>query len=175
MDAMTVQDLDFAVGSTNLGGTRGKVQYVPATHIKTWPEYDADGITLSTPPVLETGKRWADIYTTKDTSSVEDKEVGELDGGSWETDLEFFHPKVRAELLTLKMIFTNGPFVLVVTDGNGVKRVVGSKDLPAYRTPGTISGGKTAKDRNGASFKFTASGDRPAPICAFPISLAPAV
>lgn len=175
MDVLTVMDLDFAIGSTNLGGTQGKVQYVPATHVKTWPEYEADGVTLKTVPVLYTDKRWAELYYTKDTGSISDKPVGELDGRSYETEIEFLIPKTTADLIKLITLFTNGPFIFVMTDGNGLRRVIGSPRLGAYCTASDTISGKSAKDRNGVSFKFMASGAKPAAICEFDISLAKAI
>jgi hypothetical protein len=175
MDVLKVLDLDFAVGQINMGGLRGEVFYTAAQHVETWPALDADGVTYSTAPVLKKGKRWAKVYTTKDTAGVTDKGVGELDGGSYETELEFFHPKIRVELIQLVNIFTNGGFIFVVKDGNGLRRVVGSPELPAYRSAEDVNAGKAAKDRNGVSFKFNASSPTPAPICNFDISLAEVV
>ena len=175
MDVLKGLSLDYAVGQSNMGGTRGKLYYVPATHVKTWPEFEVDGVTLKTAPVLLTGKQWFEVYFTKDTGSVNNKKVGELDAGSWETTAKFFHPKVRSELVQLVNVFTNGPFILVMKDGNGIQRVVGSPELGAYLTEGDVDGGMAAKDRNGASFTFVASSPTPAPICEFPISLTVAV
>jgi hypothetical protein len=174
MNILKVMDLDFAVGQINMGGLRGKVYYTAAQHIDVWPALDADGVTMSTAPTLLSGMRWAEVYTTKDTAGLVDKGVGELDGGSYETELEFFHPKMRVELIQLINVFTNGGFVFIAKDGNGIMRIVGSPELPAYRTTTDANAGKAAKDRNGVSFKFTASSPTPALICAFPISLAPA-
>jgi hypothetical protein len=170
-----VMDLPFEEGSTNLGGTSGAVYYVPASHIKTFPAPGTDGVTIDTAIELLTGKRWGQIYMTRDTGSVVDKPVGDMDGRSYEVELEFFHPKIRAEVIKLQQLFTNGGFVFAVKDGNGLMRIIGSPDHPAYATNGEGNGGKAPKDRNGVSFKFSAASATPAPIYDQAISLAPAV
>jgi hypothetical protein len=173
--AFNVFDLDFEEGSTNLGGTAGKVYYVPASHVQSIPAPGADGVTIDQPIVLKSGKRWASVYMTRDTGAVMDKPVGEMDGRSYENELEFFHPKVRAEVIKLQQLFTNGGFIFVVKDGNGIQRLIGSIDHPAYSIDGGGNAGKAPKDRNGVSFKFSAACATPAPIYGSVISLAPAV
>lgn len=155
-----------------MGGTAGSVYYAPASHFATFVLDDTQDEVVLTSYTLKPGKKMGQIYMTRDTGSVVDKEVGEMDGGSFETELEFFHPKIRVEVLRLKALFSNGGFIFFVKDGNGTMRAVGSPDHPAFRMPADINGGKAPKDRNGASFKFSAANARPAPIYEGSISTA---
>lgn len=173
--AFTIVDLEFEEGQKNMGGTAGTVLYIPASHIGTYTLDQTEDEVVLAAIAPKTGKKWGSIYMTRDTGMVEDTEVGEMDGGSFETQLEFFTPKIRKEVLRLKALFSNGGFIFAVKDGNGVQRIIGSPDHPAFRVPASIAGGKAPKDRNGASFKFSAANARPAPIFNGAISLAVAV
>ena len=173
--AFEVFDLAFEEGQINMGGTAGTILYVPASHVATLVLDDTKQGVVVTSLTLKTGKKWSSIYTTRDTASVVDKEVGEMDGGSFETELEFWTPKIREEVLRLKALFSNGGFIFAVKDGNNVQRIVGSPDHPAFRVAADISAGKAPKDRNGASFKFSAANARPAPIYTAAIALTVAV
>ena len=158
-----------------MGGTSGTVLYAPASHFATFVTDALQDEVILTSYTLKAGKRLAEIYMTRDTGSIMDQEVGEMDGGSFETQLEFFTPRIRKEVLRLKALFSNGGFIFFVKDGNGVMRVIGSIEHPAFRVPADVNGGKAPKDRNGASFKFSASNARPAPIYEGAVSLTAAV
>lgn len=173
--AITLADLDFEEGTINMGGTAGKVYAIPASDVLSIPAPAAGGLTVATAIVCKTGKKFAELYMTSDTGEVKDVEVGERDGGSFETMLEWWSPAISDQLLRLKSQFANGGFIFIVKDSNAVFRIIGSKDHPAYREPGEITTGKGPKDRRGASFKFKASSPTPALIYTGVIPLVPAV
>jgi hypothetical protein len=172
--SIVLADFDFEEGTINMGGTAGKVYAIPASDVETIPAAGPDGVTVATAIVCKTGKKFAEIYMTSETGEVKDVEVGERDGGSFETNLEWWSPAISAELLALKSQFANGGFIFLVKDSNNVMRIVGSKDHPAYREPGEVTTGKAPKDRRGASFKFKASSPKPALIYTGVVPLTPA-
>jgi hypothetical protein len=163
--ALILDDLEFEEGSVNMGGTAGKVYAIPASDVESITPPPAGSMTVPAGGVkFKTGKKCAEIYMTADTGEVKDVEVGEKDGGSFETNAEFWTPKISDKVLVLKSQLSNGGFILFMKDGNGTWRIIGSKDHPAYRVPKEIGTGKAPKDRNGASFKFDAASATPALI-----------
>ena len=158
---IVLDDLTFEEGTINMGGTAGNVYAIPASQVKEIVAPAAG--SLSTPTIItKTGQKFADIYATADTGEVKDVEVGDKDSGSFVTNAEFWTPRISDKMLNLKSKFANGGFILVMKDGNGTMRIIGSKDHPAYRVPGEIATGKAPKDRNGATFKFEAASATPA-------------
>ena len=165
--AIVLDDLDFEEGTINMGGTAGKVYAIPASQVESIT-YPSDGsMTVAKDGVkFKPGKKCAEIYTTADTGSVKDQEAGEKDAGSFETNAEFWTPRISDKVLALKSKFVNGGFILFMKDGNGTWRIIGSKDHPAYRVAKEISTGQNPKDKNGASFAFVAASATPAYIYA---------
>ena len=173
--AIVLPDFNFEEGTINMGGTAGKVYAIPASDVETIPAPGANSLTVATAIVCKSGQKFAEIYMTSETGEVKDTEVGERDGGSFETGLEWWSPAISDELLTLKSKFANGGFIFLIKDSNNIMRIVGSKDHPAYREPGEITTGKAPKDRRGASFKFKASSPTPALIYTGPVPLTAAI
>lgn len=161
--AIVLDDLEFEEGTINMGGTAGAVYAIPASQVKSITPPAAGSMSTSVIEFVQ-GAKCAKIYTTADTGQVKDVEVGDKDAGSFETNAEFWTPRISDKVLALKSKFANGGFILVMKDGNGTMRIIGSKDHPAYRVPGDIDTGKAPKDKNGASFKFQAASATPALI-----------
>lgn len=173
-----ILNADFEEGTTNLGGLTREIFYAKASDVKLIPapvDYAAGGITVTTAITCKTGKQFGRIYVTADTGQVTDKEVGEKDGGSFETELDFFHPRISEQLLKLKRLFSNGGFIFLATDGNGVMRIVGSLDHPAYRVAAEAKTGMAPKDRNGGNFKMVAASATPALIYTGVVPLTPGI
>jgi hypothetical protein len=165
--SIVLPDLDFEEGTINMGGTAGKVYAIPASQVESITPPPTGTLTVPSGGVkFKTAAKCSEIYTTADTGEVKDVEVGEKDGGSFETNAEFWTPRISDKVLYLKSKFANGGFILFLKDGNGTWRIIGSKDHPAYRVPAEIGTGKNPKDRNGASFKFVAASATPAYIFA---------
>ncbi|MGI4865434.1 MAG: hypothetical protein ACRYFZ_16040 [Janthinobacterium lividum] len=165
--SIVLDDLEFEEGTINMGGTAGKVYAIPASDVEEITPPVAGSMTVLAGGVkFKTGKKCAEIYMTADTGEVKDVEVGEKDGGSFETNLEFWTPRISDKVLALKSKFANGGFIFFIKDGNGTWRIVGSKDHPAYRVPKEVGSGKAPKDRNGATFAFVAASATPAYIFA---------
>ncbi|RZK36037.1 MAG: hypothetical protein EOO57_07970 [Hymenobacter sp.] len=161
--SIVLDDLEFEEGTINMGGTAGKVYAIPASDVESITPPAAGTMTVLAGGVkFKTGKKCAEIYTTADTGEVKDTEVGDKDSGSFETNAEFWTPRISDKVLNLKSKFANGGFILVMKDGNGTMRIIGSKDHPAYRVPKEIATGKAPKDRNGATFAFVAASATPA-------------
>ena len=172
--AITLANRLFEEGTRNMAGMRGRIFAAPASDVNQWTEPAAGATTLATDITCKTGKKFVEIYMTDETGQVEDQEVGEKDGGSWETTIEWWSPSIDEALLQLKANFANGGFVFIVEDAQKVKRIVGSPELPAYRVPDKVSTGKARKDRRGAGFKFMAPSPAPALIYTGDVPLTPA-
>jgi hypothetical protein len=165
--SIVLDDLEFEEGTINMGGTAGKVYAVAASDVESITPPPTNSMTVPTGGVkFKTGKKCAEIYTTADTGEVKDTEVGDKDSGSFETNAEFWTPRISDKVLNLKSKFANGGFILFMKDGNGTWRIIGSKDHPAYRVAKEIATGKAPKDRNGATFAFVAASATPAYIFA---------
>jgi hypothetical protein len=162
--SIVLADLDFEEGTINMGGLAGYVFAIPARDVESIPAHDPLTFEVAGPIVLKPGKKFSSYYQTPDTGEVKDVEVGEKDSGSFEINAEWWMPSINGSVLKAKSDFANGAFILVMKDSNGVQRIVGSKDHPAYRVPGEITTGKAPKDRRGASFKWQAASPWPALI-----------
>ncbi|MBC6698069.1 hypothetical protein [Hymenobacter sp. BT190] len=177
--AYEIEDLPYEEeNAANIGGMAGSIYAARPSWIKTLPEpVDAadGGLTVTTAIVMETGKKFIDIYATRNSAGFEEKPAGELDGKSWEQTLSWFHPKIREGLLKVRQAINNGPWIFLAKDANGLMRIVGSKDLPAYSMEGAMGPGTEPKSRNGANFNVQAASGRPALIYTGPIPLTPSV
>lgn len=158
--AIVLTDLTFEEGTDNMGGLIGEIYVAKASDVKEIT-VAADGVT-ATGIVMEAGKTMNSIYFTRDTAKVEDTEVGERDGGSFESTLEWFTPGTSTQLLSMKKNFNNGGFIFIATDANGVQRVVGTKLYPAYREAGSVTTGGNPTERRGGTFRFKAASTAPA-------------
>ncbi|RNI27648.1 hypothetical protein EFA69_16145 [Rufibacter immobilis] len=174
MTLVVLEDLLFEEGTENMGGLVGEIYAAPASEVESITVAE-DGVT-ATAIKMKAGKKMSRIYFTKDTGKVEDNEVGERDGGSFETTLGFFHPGNSAAVLKAKKKFNNGGFIFLAMDAQGQMRVVGSKLYPAYREAGSITTGGTPTERRGATFNFKAASNGPALIFTgtVPLEVAPA-
>lgn len=121
--------------------------------------------------VPKSGKSFLTLYSTMDTSAIVDNNVGELDGKSWEHELELFYPGVDKDVAALarKLPNTRGLFIREMVDGQ--RRVIGSKDFPAVVTEASITTGKATADRRGLTIKLKSRGLGPAPFYTGPIPL----
>ena len=160
---LVLANLEFEEGTQNMGGTSGLIYAIPARDVLEITPPVSGTLTTSTVN-FKTGKKCSTIYYTADTGEVKDVEVGEKDCGSFEVNMEAWTPRISDALLTLKSMLANGAYIFFMKDGNGVMRIIGSKDHPAYRTPGEIATGKAPKDKNGALLKFQAASPTPALI-----------
>lgn len=165
--------------NTNPGGMQTMHAYGEIGDVLEWPEViDPDGlsdsVTIADDIVMKPTKQMYDLYTTMDTAEVKDESVGEIDGKSFESTFEFFHPGSKAKMMALASKVNNGNFFFVVKEADGQKRLFGSPAFPAKIDTSSITTAKDTKGRKGWTAKFRTRGSTPVPIYTGAVPLSPA-
>jgi hypothetical protein len=161
-------DLNWNVGHENMGGTAGKMFFLPIEDVDeaaSTVAVDPDGVTLTGDIVPKSAKKFIEIYHTRGTGELRDELVGERDGKSYENMVEFFFPGSKKEISAFKKAVANTPGILICQDTNGNQRIIGvailngtaiSYGFPAYLESAPSTSGKASSDRKGTTFTFKA-------------------
>ena len=166
------EDILWPQGQDNMGGLVDDLYYVPIDDIDfaAPPALAADGVTISGDITLKTDKKWLRIYHTRGTGKLDDTQVGERDGKSFENMVEFKFPGDTAKLVAFKRLVANTPVAVICKDAQGNYRLIGitiqndpvaSTDVPTLKFPAYIeqaSGTTGAKgsDAKGHTFQIKA-------------------
>ena len=171
-------NLTWDEGTENMGGCQQQVFRASVNDIKTFPSLPAspstmgEVVTLTGDYVMNTSKKFDEIYVSPNTADVQDDVQGEVDGQSFIHKGSFFHPGTRAEVLGWCAMINNKNNVFVFVESNGQQRVVGSKAFPAKVKP-KVSTGKAYTERKGVEVEVTSYGFTPAPIYPGTVPLEP--
>lgn len=168
-----MNDLLFTQGKDNLAGLVGDIAVIATEDIATLPDLAvATSLkTAATDITFSTGKKFARVYFTDETSKVETKGVGERDGKGRETILTGRFPAAGIELEDFIRQCQNTPSVVAYRLArNGKVYLLGvtqldqsavdlSLAIPAYFETGDSSTGEKRADQNGAllGWKFSAA------------------
>lgn len=168
-------------GDDNMGGLRTIAYWALHTDFTAYPTPDAptradatniaDLVTITTAPTFKSGKGWKKLYNTEDTGMVDSNQQGEKDGKSFLNKIKLFHPGAGAQVMGLLAYINNAGCIFIGVDAEGKKRLVGSEHYPAKINTLSITTTETAAGRKGVTFEAQCSSPRPAPICAFSISV----
>ncbi|GAB3550619.1 hypothetical protein [Spirosoma fluminis] len=134
----------------NMGGTQQFFFFTPHEDILTFGEPAAspsdadDKYVIKVAHIMKSGKKFLTVYTTIDTSELEQALNGEIDGRSFKPTFKFFYPGSKKESIAFVNRVKNGKFVFIVPLSDGTMIQIGAKQWCAYVSPnfktGTTSG-----------------------------------
>lgn len=136
------------------------------------PATPEDEVTLEsvTGFTMKASKYFHKIYSTEETSKLDDENQGETDGQSFVQKATIFHPGTQAEVLAFAKQVNNDDMVFIFLEANGQRRVIGSPAFPARSKPAFTTGQATA-DRKGMTMEIKSYGYTPAPLYTGKITL----
>ena len=88
--------------------------------------------------------------------------VGEVDGKSFESAINFFIPRNRPEVSNLLASMANDRFIALIKDGADQVNIVGSIERPLHLEENTADRGTAIADRNGTQWMLKVSAGNPA-------------
>ncbi|MCX6231121.1 MAG: hypothetical protein NTZ33_06215 [Bacteroidetes bacterium] len=147
---------------SNMGGIAQYIYLAFHKDIKTWPTEPLAPTTiedlgeLTGDVVMNTGKRFFEMYLTDDTGDFKIEAVGETDGKSFVMHLTIFHPGLQKKILGFMNATKNENLAIIVVDNEGQQFLMGSPLRPAIfnGSPDANGTGKETSARRGMSFEF---------------------
>ena len=155
----------------NMAGVQVTGYYAAIADIENFPQLPTAPATVEEEVTLESavgftmksGKFFFSVYSTEETSKVDDENQGETDGQSFVQKATIFHPGTSAEVLAFAKQVNNDDMVFIFLEADGKRRVIGSKAFPARSKPSFTTGQATA-DRKGMTMEIQSYGYTPAPL-----------
>jgi hypothetical protein len=133
------------------------IHVIRRREIKTFPEVDADGVTISTALVPETNCGFVPWAFAQDSGEVNHKSGGDAGNQSISHELNVYVPRGSAKTDAIIQAALNGDFVVAGRDSNGNLRLVGDKRR-GVKFEHDYKSGKKGSDKNGTDFKFSGEG-----------------
>lgn len=162
---LNLRNLDWQDGRDNDGGIQAKFFYIPYNDILTWPTINpnptefAQKVVLVGNFVLKPGKSWKTGYCTMEKGMLKTTMVGETDGKSGESVVEFTHPGNEDYLLGFIEYFKNTSMVVMIQELDKTDyRVIGNKSLPAKLDSAEVTTGDAVKNLKHAKMGFKSVG-----------------
>ena len=167
----------WPAGSSNMGGYKGRVAFIPESAVKTVPALPADPsqtadyvtATGSFTFIASAGKP-TPIYATRATGRHKAEIQGATDCKSYKITGEFFHPGNGIEAAAFARQVCNTPGYLLI-ENNDHQLLIGQDGLPCT-VSASFDGGKAPADKRGYSFTFEADSESPMIVMGTPIDLA---
>lgn len=125
--------------------------------IDTFPEPDADGVTISTPIVPKTGAGFAPWAFAADSGEVNHSSSGEVGNQSVKHEVNVYNPRGSAATDAVIQKAINGDFVVIGRDSNGNYRIAGDK-FRGVKFEHDYKSGKKGTDKNGTDLKLSGEG-----------------
>lgn len=125
--------------------------------IEEFPEADADKVTISTPIVPKTGKKFVPWEFAQDTGEINHASSGDAGTQSIKQELNVYIPRGSAAVDAVIQSALNGDFVVAGRDSNGNLRIVGDARR-GVKFEHDYKSGKKGTDKNGTDFKFSGEG-----------------
>ena len=167
----------WPAGSSNMGGYKGRVAFIPESAVKTVPALPAkpietaDYVTATGSfTFINSGDKPTPIYATRATVSYKADIQGETDCKSYKITGEFFHPGNGIEAAAFARQVCNTPGYLLI-ENNDHQLLIGQDGLPCT-VSASFDGGKAPADKRGYSFTFEADSESPMIVMGTPIDLA---
>jgi hypothetical protein len=148
--AIEVDDCPNPGGLTNLHVIRRR-------DIDTFPDPDADLVTISKPIVPKTGAKFVPWDFATDTGEVNHKSTGEAGNQSITQEAATYVPRGDAKIDTVIQAALNGDFIVAGRDSNGNTRLLGDQ-FRGVKFEHDYKSGKKGTDKNGTDFKFSGEG-----------------
>jgi len=178
-DTIVTENIDFCADQENAAGVSPvEIYAVRVSDCLTIAEPPALGTatslaaaaTIATAHTFAVGKGFFKINILPETGVVETTNEGEKGAKTNTNTFGGTLPGVNARNLGFIRKYQNVGMIFIVTQINGDKRQIGSKNSPAYLTEAPGTTGIKAGDINGIPVKFTDVQMYPAPIYASTIT-----
>lgn len=162
-----------SICGNNAGGTKAVMFVIPASEITAEPAFldttgPGDTITLAAGYTLVTTVGlgyWRQIAIAQDSGRVESEPVGQVGGMGFKNRAIGTLLGFRGAQKEVIMQLASTGVVAIVPDKNGIYHVIGSKDDPAYLTPGGVgTTGENVESRPEFPFTLEASASHPSPV-----------
>ena len=142
----------------NMGGTEQFFYISSHANILTFgtpaaaPVDPDDKYVIATAHTMKTGKKFAKIYGTIDTTELEQAMNGDVDGMSFKPTFKFFHPGSAKALIAFVNRVKNDKVVMLVPLADGTIMQIGSEKFVGYMKP-AFKSDKTTGRGKGAEFE----------------------
>jgi hypothetical protein len=148
-------DRDALLKESNpMGGLYRFIEVIDVDEVDVFPSV-VDKVRIDQPITFLNGTGSHFWYHSKDTGSVNSEMVGQKGGEVFRNSIAFTVPTNAQELLEQVQSMLGKPLIVIGTDRQGMKRIVGSKLRPAtLRARNTT--GSSASNRPGTSFTIEA-------------------
>lgn len=133
------------------------IHVIRRRELETFPEPDADKVTISTALVPKLGCGFVPWAFAADTGEINHKSSGDAGNQSIAHDLAVYVPRGSAATDAVIQSALNGDFVVIGRDSNGNLRVAGDKRR-GVKFEHDYKSGKKGNDKNGTDFKFSGEG-----------------
>ena len=167
----------WPAGSSNMGGYKGRVAFIPESAVKAVPALPAspsetaEYVTATGSfTFIDSGGKPTPIYATRATVGYKAEIQGETDCKSYKITGEFFHPGNGIEAAAFARQVCNTPGYLLI-ENNDHQLLIGQDGLPCT-VSASFDGGKAPADKRGYSFTFEADSESPMIVMGTPIDLA---
>lgn len=162
----TLSSVIFQQGALNPAGTKTRIAFAVHSDILSFPELPGNTgsleaiATIDNPYIMNTGKRFWEIYVTLEKGKGDLKVVGERDGKSFEAMVSGKYPDVDAQILGLLKAITNENVAVIWEDQKGRFWTIGfDPDVPAELVTGEGTTGEKIADSKGVTITFRGIGD----------------
>lgn len=145
----------------NMGGTEQLFYLCSATDVKTWglpataPVDPDDAYVIKIAHVMNTGKKFVQVYATIDTTELEAGMQGEIDGRSFAPKFKFFYPGSKKEVISFLNRVKGDQLVVIVPLADGTLIQLGGPKFRAY-VKGDFKSDKTTGRGKGTEFEIIA-------------------
>ena len=133
------------------------IHVIRRRELETFPEPDADKVTISTALVPKAGCGFVPWAFAADTGEINHKSSGDAGNQSIAHDLAVYVPRGSAATDAVVQSALNGDFVVIGRDSNGNLRIAGDKRR-GVKFEHDYKSGKKGNDKNGTDFKFSGEG-----------------
>ena len=174
---MNTQSVKYPLGKYNPAGIT-KVWWAWAEDFLSFPvlpdtETATDMETLAkyvAAAVMKAGKKLEELYCTIEEGEIKTEMDGPRDGKGFKNSLEISFPGNTALMLGFQAAAANRPLIFFVKEKNGVIRVLGTNEDPAYFDANASTSGKKISDGRASVMTFSNTAATPAPIYTLPMA-----
>ena len=137
----------------NIGGLLAALRVWPVGNVVSYPA--EPGANLTTPLPLLSPTNYADVYFLDGTGSFDEQHNESAQGDFYKVKLQVLVPHDTPDVAEAVQRLTGGKYLAAYQDGNGLTKLVGTKEWP-LRFAADLETGKKATDRNGYPLTFSA-------------------
>jgi F420-0:gamma-glutamyl ligase len=128
VDLIDIPSLD---GADNMPGTATEIAVIAKRDIETFGTPASGDVVINTAHILKSGKGFTKIYNTLESGELMSESKGGIDGRYQGQNYKGFIPGLRPEVMKNLRIAQNTEMLVIITDSNGRKLQIGSKEYPA--------------------------------------------